>query len=628
MAASLIDLLREQARQQRTGDSQFASRGTWLIRIVCTRHKPGVGPVGPDGQAIFVLPVAPNRFEYHLPFSRSVTAEQQGGVVVERQGLVTGEISMSATTGFKLRPQASTSARAAQPRFTGPLATTTVPAGTEISGQLHLWSLLNRCFEGYAELCRDADTAPHTQMELHVLKDQLHLVVEPGKVRVSRSAASERVTYSYDLDFTVLGTAQPQRYTSPDQRSIVDAIADAVRTMREAVQSLAATVDDLTAAIDTLTRISRGFVGLIDDLGSIVRAGSNVLDATGAAFALPQTALAATSDFAGDMAALCEALPAGSGVDAARSLRRSVADIDSIALAARAWHTATFSGRAASYNATTITAPTGDTTATEQAGIDRAAGLTAGTTATLEQAFGARYRPGDARRQVNGATGLESRIDARALQSTYQATVEQGDTITTLAARLLGDGRRWIDLAVVNGLAAPYVTDGAKLPGTLAPGDQITVPSPRPTGAGASVLAGNEPEATQSEAALGVDLALTPTAGGQWDLALDAAGGSVDALPIAGLANLGQAIATRLRLERGELPLQPDVGLPRLVGVPAYVDASGMALLHVREQIYSDDRVLALGAIAAQLDHDVLTLELSVVPAGIGEARTLTQAVP
>lgn len=628
MAASVLDLLREQARQRRTGDSHYAARGTWLLRIVCTRRKPGVGPVGPDGQAIFVLPIPPDRFEYNLPFSRSVTAEQQGGVVVERQGLVTGEISMSATTGFRLRPQASSSARAAQPRFTGPLATTTVPPGTEISGQLHLWALLNRCFEGYAELCRDADTAPHTTMELHILKDQLHLVVEPGKVRVSRSAASERVTYRYDLDFSVLGPAQPQRYVSPDQRSVVDVIADAVRTMREAVQSLAATVDDLTAAIDTLTRVSREFVGLIDDMGSIVRAGSNVLDATGQAFALPQTALAATSDLAGDMAALCESLPAGAGIDAARSLRRSVADIDAIIIAARAWQTQTFSGRAASYNGTTAAGPARETTATEQAGIDRAAELTTGTTATLAQAFGGRHRPGDARRQATAGAGPEARMAGDAMASTYQATVEQGDTITTLAARLLGDGRRWIDLAVVNGLSAPYVTDGAKLPGTLAPGDQIAVPSPRPAGVPSAILTDAAPEAAQSEAALGVDLAVRVTATGQWDLVLDAAGGSTDALPIAGLANLGQAIATRLRLERGELPLQPDVGLPRMVGVPAYADSAGVALLHVREQIYSDDRVLAIGAIEASLDRDALTLEMSVVPAGLGEARTLTQAVP
>lgn len=628
MAASILDLVREQHRQARTGDAHYAETGTWIIRVLCSQPKPGVGPVGPDGQATFVLPVAPDRFDYRLPFVRSITAEQHGGVVVERQGMVTGEISISATTGFKLRPQASTAAvRAPHPRFAGQLGTLTIAPGEEISGQLHLWALLNRCFEGYAELCADPDTAPHSQMELHVLKDQLHLVVEPGNVKIDRSAGAERVTYRYSIDWTVLGPAQPLRYVAPDRRGVIDVINDAMRSMRAGVQSLAATVDDLTAAVDSLSKISQGFVGLVDDLGTIVRAGSDVLSGVARAFALPQTALASTSDLVADMAALCEALPDGGGYDAARALRRAGADVDAIAVAARAWHTETFSARAAAYNATTAAGPPREATASEQAGIDRAATLTAGTTATVAQVFGGPYRPGDARRQ--GQTRAEARLDTQAMQSTYQATVAQGDTIASLAARLLGDARRWVELAVLNELRAPYVTDGAKLPATVAPGDQITVPSQRPLGGGSAVAPSNAltGRAAPNEAALGVDLATVETSSGQWDLAVDLARGATDAETIAGIGNLSQAIGMRLRVERGELPLFPEVGLPTLVGFPARAGGGGLALLHTREQLLLDARILALGAITSQLDQDTLTLELSVVPAGIGEARIVTQVV-
>ena len=54
-----------------------------------------------------------------------------------------------------------------------------------------------------------------------------------------------------------------------------------------------------------------------------------------------------------------------------------------------------------------------------------------------------------------------------------------GDTLQAVAMRELGDGKRWFELAAINGLVPPYITDDATLSGggVLLSGALVLVPA-------------------------------------------------------------------------------------------------------------------------------------------------------
>jgi len=64
-------------------------------------------------------------------------------------------------------------------------------------------------------------------------------------------------------------------------------------------------------------------------------------------------------------------------------------------------------------------------------------------------------------------------------QSVETVVVNIGDTIFSLAQRLLGDAQRFIDLVILNNLTSPYIVSnvGSKPDGTIAWGETIQVPA-------------------------------------------------------------------------------------------------------------------------------------------------------
>lgn len=81
-----------------------------------------------------------------------------------------------------------------------------------------------------------------------------------------------------------------------------------------------------------------------------------------------------------------------------------------------------------------------------------------------------------------GASGLELVTDVQKLVATKALTtavVHDGDTIFSLAQRLLGDVNRFVDLVILNNLQHPYITaaGGPRLSNTLQWGDFILAPT-------------------------------------------------------------------------------------------------------------------------------------------------------
>lgn len=623
MSVSILDLVKESARQMRTGDEYWNKQLPWVFRLVC--GIPGKGSTGPDGLAVFPLPVTPEQYEYSLPFAKEVTPQQEGGVVVEEAGIVVGQINIRATTGFRLRRQKTMTWAHGGGQFTGLLGQY---GGMfeEISGQLSFWILANRCFEAYSQLKKDPQTAPVTKMELHILKEQLHLEVIPSNFTLTRNAASERVTYRFSVQLDVVGEAEEISAASLTERDIIDDIFDTISTIRDTVQSIAAAIDDLTAAMGQLERFFHGIGGFIDDFRTIIDSCNNLISGNKRFLDVPASFIESKIEFAESMAEIAENIMGPTLGDPSigvweteihQTFLNLVDDLERLKVAGRDYYRGTWQSEVASYNE--MTTSYYDETATNQAVSDAAA---AGGTMTPAQVFEAPARPGDALR----TSTPENRLTSDSYQGFCERVIGQGDTLQSLAARYLGDARRWLELAIVNNLSAPYITTSAKMPRTLQEGSRIQIPISKPVQPTAVPTAGQaQLGQSQAELHMGSDFRMVQTGKGRWGWVVDADHGSVDCQKLSGIDNLGQGLQSRLRTVRGEDILFPDLGLPRLVGQSQFLDPLAEARFRTRQQILADPRIERLISFEFSVVQDELNLTATVQPVGFDSARTISR---
>ncbi|HUT76978.1 MAG TPA: hypothetical protein VM285_04790, partial [Polyangia bacterium] len=102
-------------------DDRFWKSGLYAFRIK-----------GPADDAFFPLVLNPTRYFKRLPFSVEVTPTQEGGIFVEKQGIVVGQLILEGHTGFAPRRNEG---ETGLPRPT-----------VALSGQAHFLRLQNLCF--------------------------------------------------------------------------------------------------------------------------------------------------------------------------------------------------------------------------------------------------------------------------------------------------------------------------------------------------------------------------------------------------------------------------------------------------------------------------------------------------
>jgi len=627
MGVSILDLIKEEVRQGITGDDRYHKNLPWVFRLVVVGEV-FVGPTGADGTAIFPLPLSPERFEYTLPFANQLTPQQESGVVVERAGIVIADISISATTGWKMRTQLAVTSGGGNAQFTSILGEGGLPLpATEVSGQMAWWTLANRCFEGYSNLCKDPRYANKTRLELHIMKEQLHLEVVPTQVRLHREVARERVTYRYEIGLKVIGPAKELIYDAIDDKSLFQSLKDTISKIRSTIQSIKALVDDVTAALDELSRFASGLAGILDDIGDVISAADDLVNGVKSFLDIPSRFLDSVSTAIGSVADLFEdiaSLPA----DVYQTFRKLEDQFDALKVSASDHFDDGWSRVAEKYNAASSPTPPSvirNEYPEIQNDIDAAATRSADGTMSITSAFGA-VKPGDQRRQELALPG--DRLDPKGYSGFSERTLGQGDTLQSLAARFLGDARRWPEIALVNNLRAPYLTNDSNLPGTLKVGAPITIPMVQAKQGKTPIVTASETAlgASQVEEQLGRDLFLVRE-GDQFGWAIDTAHGSVDGQIVGGVDNLGQAIETRLRTTRGENILYPGVGLPRLIGSSPRSDTRGEVALRVRQQILADPRVESLVAYSLRIVADQVVLEATVRPVGSSTNRVISRTL-
>ena len=178
--------------------------------------------------------------------------------------------------------------------------------------------------------------------------------------------------------------------------------------------------------------------------------------------------------------------------------------------------------------------------------------------------------------------------------------LQHGDTLRRVAYRELGDDRRWAELAWINNLVPPYITDDPDFANdrVLLTGALIAVPAAKPM---ASAV--NDPDSV-----FGVDCHL------QKGLLED--DGAGDFMIVSGRANLKQQLEHRIITDKGELPGHPDYGcsIRRLLGVVNGPTAAILAARYVASTLKSDDRVATVERSVAEVSGDQIAVEAVIEP--------------
>lgn len=171
-----------------------------------------------------------------------------------------------------------------------------------------------------------------------------------------------------------------------------------------------------------------------------------------------------------------------------------------------------------------------------------------------------------------------------------------GDTLQLVAARELDDASRWVDIANLNGLVYPFISEESG-PGVAGYGDTILVPAP-------TAMASST---TDPDLVFEADVALV---GGR----IDAVDGDISL--VSGLANFKQAIKHRLEVEQGDLVFHLDYGnkARRLIGSVEGPTAGLLAARYCKAAVMADPRVSRIESADAEIVGDKIAVEIEAQP--------------
>lgn len=594
--------IQEAARRAATGDSWYVGEYPYALELV----------VNGGFSQVFVLPVGPEAYTVKRVFRQAVTPTL-GGLVVEEQGLLWRDIEVSGS--FALAPSLGYDTTGT-PFVAGFKPEALVPAGNvKLSGPMWTKRLIRNVLEQYAAIKLDPKLGPGTYLVWHDFKMDDHWVVVPSEIGVARTT-SRRMQYPYRLQLRTTGDADAI-VIPPSKVSLIEKFRNAVGAVEQALDLGEAAILEGSQILGEVRYAAAQIDSVLDSYAVMLEAGRNFVEGVTATISVGATfvqSLAAAMEAQCALMEEVESLPAS-----VRANYQNALDQVHAVGAQRSAFGTTYSQAAATQRAQeTSTAGKASTAALEAA---KAAGPPA-TAADMEAR---------ALRSTDADLGGKGDPAARTY-GTYAGardyTVGAGDTLQAIAAREMGDGALWYDLAIVNGLTAPYVSlTGA--PGTVRPGDVIAVPtvSAAPASAVVTARSGSEP----GEDLLGTNLRLVPSSRSRVGrpvvtLAIDRRTNQ-DLRLISGFANYQQALQMRLWTERGTLPLSPQYGLRSFVGYGSAAADKTAIVASFRETLLQDSRTKQVGRLSIEIEDDAITLEADVVPVGTAQAVSVAAFV-
>jgi len=613
----------ERSRQALTQDDKFFRRMLFFFEL----RVPGNASVTPTPQSYrYPLVIPPTSYSLSEPFVVEQTQTLDGGLYVEERGIVAREVRITGNTGVAPRrnpgqstfdiilpPERKSYSRKLPQRARALLAA--------LSGQRHFQFLQDSVFRTYADLKRDPATSGGTSLYFYVPKDDERWRAFPLSFDLTRDGASPFL-YTYDIRLLV---TEPDGPPISEDKRVLDVVKNPFRMLKFGVQTVQSAILDLANIQGQLDNLITGGTSLIGDAAGIANAASAFLDGTDRLVKTPLQGVTRTKDaIEAGMGTLAQAQLLGSGPSVPGSLLNTLRKVQDGLLVLASYpevYQTPVGAAVEAFNARQSLA----TSQTPDA-LEGARSATPPRTLREWRELGTSLLPGDYRR-AREDLGLGSTVPR--FSSAVERVVEQGDTLTTIAARFLGDARQWKILAVFNGLQPPFITE-QRLPGTLRVGDKILVPSYGKASQRETSLAtmGVAVDAPAEEHFLGVDFALSPVPGpgDLVDFVVDVENGSVDFKRVRGRENLTQGLTTRVMTEQGTVALYPTLGLRRVVGLGVTAIDVEQAQFSVIEAVSADPRVAAVSGLdfsnTAEAP-DVITVDMDVSIRGIAKSERI-----
>lgn len=182
-------------------------------------------------------------------------------------------------------------------------------------------------------------------------------------------------------------------------------------------------------------------------------------------------------------------------------------------------------------------------------------------------------------------------VFTRPLPTCRLVAIQHGDTLQHIAAREMGDASRWVELAWINSLIWPYITNDPRRAGAsvLLAGEFIKVPASR------GIQSGTADAAQVFERDCKMD---------NRRLTDDGAG---DFVVVAGSKNLVQQLTHRIATPRGQAIRHPRYGslLYRLIGKVARPVINVLAVKYTEATLLADYRVNSVTDIEAVIVNDM-----------------------
>lgn len=586
-----LERIAEEQRQALTQDDKFWKSFVYFFELRVPEHVA-------KGTTSFIYPlvIAPESYRMSEPFAVEKTPTNGSGLWVEENGIIHREITLSGTTGWRPRrfPKPVSEKDATFSPSEGRSYSRRVPYDitAALSGHRHFQFLQDVVFRTYADLKRDPATAEGTELYFHNTKDDEHWRVIPTSFELERTAQSQ--LYRYNVQMLAVDPAEAPSTKFSEDREVLLAVRDTSRMARAAVSNVRAAILDLAGVQNELRTTLLGWAAIADDIGSIASAVEDFLEGTSSLIAVPYTSvLNLVGAIDATLSAYNAALVLGSSDTVGDSALNTIRKAQDALLVIGSYPEAFQTSAQAAADSFQKKAELSESRSSEARAL--AASMPAPASLTAWNRLGSSLLPGDFLR-AQEELGL-GRNTPR-YTGADERRIERGDTLLTLAARYLGDARRWRYLAIFNDLRAPYISSDG-LPGTLGVGDSILIPNfSRPTrDQGAPIVLGVLPEQPGEEHALGIDLRMEDNGRGVYDFVIDTDGGSVDVKLTRGVDNLRQGLRARLITEKGHDQLYKSVGVERVAGIGfAFLDYETLKLRLV-EAVTADPRIASVKSV-------------------------------
>ena len=202
-------------------------------------------------------------------------------------------------------------------------------------------------------------------------------------------------------------------------------------------------------------------------------------------------------------------------------------------------------------------------------------------------------------------------------QTVRLAKVRMNDNLMDIANRELGNFEEWRNIAALNGLIPPYISNTPG-PGLVVPGDQLFMPTPN---GGTTPQVGSPPSYTNNY--LGVDVYLGP-------LNQPMLPWTGDFQVISGYQNLAFSLGRRLQTGLETLIYHPNFGsrIPPEVGSIDDQSISGQLQAYTASSLSSDPRVAKVTNVNVLVQQDTgFQITSTVLPNGLGQSEVTVNEV-